>query len=248
MDLSRRSIAIGRRIGSYLLIERVGIGGMGEVYKARHEHLNRLVAIKFVYNLADEESVKRFHREMQAVGQLPSHPHVILATDAGDADGIPYLVMELAEGIGLADLIKRQGPLPINDACELARQAACGLVDQRQSLFSSLVFSVPSTKSGNETEKQEFSRHVTIPAGTPDDGFLQAFEIFDLDLNTELVVLSSCSTGVGELHDGDSAMRGTVRQRKKNAPAPARLANTADEQAFLAAQYWAGFVLIGDWR
>ena len=67
MDLSRGSIALGRRIGAYLLVERIGAGGMGEVYKARHEHLNRLVAIKFVYNLADEESVKRFRREMQVV-------------------------------------------------------------------------------------------------------------------------------------------------------------------------------------
>ena len=53
------------------------------------------------------------------------------------------------------------------------------------------------------------------------------------------------------LHDYDiknGAMRGAVRQRKKNTPAPARIANTAAEQAFLAAQYWAGFVLIGDWR
>lgn len=63
---------------------------------------------------------------MKAVGQL-DHPNIVQATDAGEADGSPYLVMELVDGIDLSKLVQRLGPLPVPDACELARQAALGL-------------------------------------------------------------------------------------------------------------------------
>ena len=116
------------RLRDYELLAQIGEGGMGTVYKARHVKLRRLVAVKVLSErrLGDPEALARFHREMEAVGRL-DHPHVVRAMDAGEHDGKHYLVMEYVSGIDLAQLVDRLGPLPIADACELARQAALGL-------------------------------------------------------------------------------------------------------------------------
>src|SRR5436190_1028131 len=79
------------------ILEPLGVGGMGAVFKARHERLDRLVAIKVVRRSGDAESLARFTREMKAAGRL-RHPHVVAATDAGEVDGVPFLVMEYVEG------------------------------------------------------------------------------------------------------------------------------------------------------
>jgi serine/threonine protein kinase len=116
------------RLGMYQLIERLDAGGMGTVYKAFHIKLKRTVALKVLSTdrFRSPEAVARFEREMQVVGML-RHPHIVEAYDAGEADGTHFLVMELVEGVDLSNLIKRHGPLPIPDACELIRQAAMGL-------------------------------------------------------------------------------------------------------------------------
>lgn len=117
-----------RRIRDYELMTRIGQGGMGTVYKALHVNLKRLVAVKILppEKMQDVRAVARFHREMEAVGKLV-HPHIVLAHDAGEADGHHYLVMEYVDGLDLARLAGRRGPLGVADACELARQAAVGL-------------------------------------------------------------------------------------------------------------------------
>src|SRR5262249_19733331 len=71
-------------------------------------------------------AVARFQREVKAVGKL-RHPQIVRATDAGEVDGVHFLVMELVEGTDLNRLVKRLGPLPMADSCELVRQAALGL-------------------------------------------------------------------------------------------------------------------------
>jgi hypothetical protein len=116
------------RIRDYELLEKLGEGGMGTVYKAMHVNLERQVAVKILPRdkLVDPQAVARFKREMKAVGQLV-HPNIVLAHDAGEADGQHYLVMELVEGLDLTQLVARLGPLPVADACELVRQAALGL-------------------------------------------------------------------------------------------------------------------------
>src|SRR5581483_6662032 len=76
--------------------------------------------------LPDPRLVARFQREMTAVGRL-THPNVIRATDAGEAGGWHFLVMDLVEGLDLAELVHRSGPLPIPDACAVARQTALAL-------------------------------------------------------------------------------------------------------------------------
>ena len=119
---------IPSQIGAYRILEQLGHGGMGLVFKAEHLHLNRIVALKILPAVSanQERLLLRFQREARAVGQL-DHPHIVRATDAGEASGFHFLVMEYLEGIDLHHLVARLGPLAIPEACELLRQAALGL-------------------------------------------------------------------------------------------------------------------------
>jgi serine/threonine protein kinase len=115
-------------LGNYELLEELGRGGMGVVYKARHVLLGRLVALKVLpaKRLSDPEAVERFLREMKAQGGL-QHPNLVTAR-AADATAVQYyLVLELVEGQDLATIVRRQGPLSIAEACEVVRQVALGL-------------------------------------------------------------------------------------------------------------------------
>jgi serine/threonine-protein kinase len=115
-------------LGSYVLLERLGEGGMGAVYKARHVTLDRTVALKLIRKerLDNAVAVRRFRREIRAAAQV-EHPHIVRAFDADEVDGRHLLVMEYVEGIDLAQLVKKQGPLPVRAACDYVRQAALGL-------------------------------------------------------------------------------------------------------------------------
>ncbi len=115
-------------VREYDLLEKIGQGGMGTVYKALHSRLKRIVALKVLadHRLNDPAAVDRFSREMQAVGKL-AHPNIVRALDAGEADGRHYLVMEYIDGLDLSRLSRRCGPLPVAEACELVRQAALAL-------------------------------------------------------------------------------------------------------------------------
>lgn len=117
----------------YEFVQYLGGGGMGEIYKARHVHLDRSVVIKWLRNdlALSRDMEARFAREMQVVGLL-SHPNIVNATDAGIADGRRYLVMEYIDGIDLAELGRRVGRLSIADACEVIRQSAIALAHAHQ--------------------------------------------------------------------------------------------------------------------
>jgi serine/threonine protein kinase len=123
-------------IGPYLLLERLGEGGMGQVFKARHRSLGRVVALKVIRKeaLTNPTAARRFEREVQANAQL-THPNVVRAFDAGQAGGTYYLAMEFIEGIDLALLVKREGPLTVARACDYIRQAAQGLEHMHQRGF-----------------------------------------------------------------------------------------------------------------
>ncbi len=116
------------RLGQYRLLDRLGQGGMGAVYRAEHLRLKRDVAIKVLSpaQANDPRAAARFQLEMEVVGRI-DHPNVVRATDAGEEAGVHYLVMELIDGIDLAGLLARRGPLPVAEACEVVRQAAAGL-------------------------------------------------------------------------------------------------------------------------
>lgn len=115
-------------LGSYVLLERLGEGGMGAVFKARHRTLGRIVALKLIRKerLAHAGAVKRFRREIRAAAQL-NHPNIVLAFDADEANGGHFFTMEFVEGTDLNRLVRKQGPLPVATACEYIRQAALGL-------------------------------------------------------------------------------------------------------------------------
>jgi WD40 repeat protein/serine/threonine protein kinase len=115
-------------VGPYVLLDRLGEGGMGQVYKARHRHMERVVALKVIRKdkLRSAEAVQRFYQEVQAAAHL-SHPNIVLAYDAGEAGGTHFLSMEYVEGYDLARMVKEDGPLPVARACDYVRQAALGL-------------------------------------------------------------------------------------------------------------------------
>src|SRR5438552_1680614 len=99
------------RIGPYVLLDRLGEGGMGMVFKAHHQHMQRVVALKVIRKekLANPEAVARFYKEVEAAAQLHD-PNIVLAYDAGQAGSTHYLSMEYVEGVDLARLVKEQGP------------------------------------------------------------------------------------------------------------------------------------------
>jgi serine/threonine protein kinase len=119
---------VGDIIGNYKLVEVLGEGGMGVVYRAVHTRLDKEVAVKVIRRsrAIDSHAVERFGREMKAAGKF-RHPNLVQATDAGVAGDVPYLVMEYVHGTDLARLVVRDGPLSPESACDLIRQAAVGL-------------------------------------------------------------------------------------------------------------------------
>jgi serine/threonine-protein kinase len=118
----------GLLVGPYVLMERIGTGGMGEVFKAHHRRLCRLAAVKVVSGerLARTNAAQRFLREAEAAARL-SHPNIVAVYDFGIEGEKHYLAMEFIDGIDLARLIVHTGPLPVPLACDFIRQAALGL-------------------------------------------------------------------------------------------------------------------------
>jgi len=116
-------------IGSYQLVDLLGEGGMGRVFKAKHLRLGRDVALKVIRKekLSNPVAVGRFRQEIHAAAQL-SHPNVVMAFDAEEIDGGGLcLSMEYVEGTDLTKWVRANGPMPIPQACDAIRQAAIGL-------------------------------------------------------------------------------------------------------------------------
>ncbi|OAI54362.1 hypothetical protein AYO44_03580 [Planctomycetaceae bacterium SCGC AG-212-F19] len=121
-------------LGPYVILECLGEGGMGKVFKARHATLERVVALKVLRPelVADRETVSRFYREIEVAGHLPDHPNLIRAFDAGPFGTTHFLAMEYVAGTDLDRLVQQAGPLPIEEACDFMRQAALGLQHAHQ--------------------------------------------------------------------------------------------------------------------
>lgn len=118
---------VGRSFGRFRVIESIGAGGMGEVYRARDEHLKRDVALKCLSSGTEEESRSRMRREAHALSKL-NHPNIATVYDFGHQDGVDYVVMELIAGMSLAERLKA-GPLAPGDAAGIGRQIAAALED-----------------------------------------------------------------------------------------------------------------------
>lgn len=112
----------------YVLRQKIGQGGMGAVYRARHVRMGRDVALKVIdpRRVKDQDLIQRFRREMQVCSRL-QHEHIVPAVDVGEHEGAAFLVMEFVEGADLASIVKQDGPMPADEAAAICLQAAAGL-------------------------------------------------------------------------------------------------------------------------
>jgi serine/threonine protein kinase len=112
----------------YVILDKLGAGGMGQVFKAQHRRMERVVALKVLPEAATHspENVKRFRREVKASARL-AHPNIVIAHDAGEANERHYLVMEFVVGSDLANRVKTLGPMSVDAAIDCMLQAARGL-------------------------------------------------------------------------------------------------------------------------
>ena len=122
-------LAAGHKLGRYTVVEAIGAGGMGEVYRARDETLERVVAIKILSPgiVTGDEARRRFRKEALALAKL-SQPHIAAVYDVGEQDGVDYLVMECVPGQTLSDILKA-GPLTVERATSIVLEIA-GALDE----------------------------------------------------------------------------------------------------------------------
>jgi eukaryotic-like serine/threonine-protein kinase len=118
----------GLVVGRYIILDRVGSGSMGRVYRAHHVMMDRVVALKIIAPeiSSNERVVARFQREMKLVGRL-DHPNVVRAFDADQINRVLYIVMEYVAGMSLGERLKTSGPIPAAEMIDYAAQAALGL-------------------------------------------------------------------------------------------------------------------------
>src|SRR5262245_15206928 len=119
-------------LSHYRILEKLGAGGMGEVYRARDENLDRDVAIKILPSgtLADGQARKRFRKEAKTLSQL-NHPHIATVHDFATDGGVDFLVMEYVEGTTLAAKLLG-GPLPVDDVLRMGSEIADALEDAHE--------------------------------------------------------------------------------------------------------------------
>ncbi|MFN0195406.1 MAG: SUMF1/EgtB/PvdO family nonheme iron enzyme [Planctomycetaceae bacterium] len=115
-------------LGNYLLLDKIGAGGMGQVFKARHRRMDRIVAVKMLPPAVtkDPAAIARFEREVKAAARL-NHPNIVTAFDADNANNVHLLIMEYVDGSDLSAMVKQHGPVPVDKAVNYILQTARGL-------------------------------------------------------------------------------------------------------------------------
>ena len=118
----------GQKVENYKIIESIGVGGMGEVYKAIHETLDRVVALKVIHPelLSNAEIIKRFYKEAKIQAQM-THPNIVTVFDFLEIENSYFLVMEYIEGESIGKIVKKQGPLEINFSLNIFKQILSGI-------------------------------------------------------------------------------------------------------------------------
>ncbi len=125
-------------LGEYVILDEIGAGGMGKVLKAQHRRMERIVALKVLSaKLVDSpEAIKRFQREVKAAARL-EHPNIVTAYDAGESNGMHFLVMQYVRGTDLAGIMKQKGLFTVEQAVDCTIQAARGRrVEQDTGVFA----------------------------------------------------------------------------------------------------------------
>jgi serine/threonine protein kinase len=115
-------------LGDYAILDKIGEGGMGQVFKALHKRLDRFAAIKILTGSAlhDRKSIDRFYQEVKTAAQI-THPNIVITYDASEQNGIHYLVMEYVGGQDLASVLAKHGPLSVSKSIDVITQTAKGL-------------------------------------------------------------------------------------------------------------------------
>src|SRR5208283_1549763 len=121
-------MTIPRKIARYEIIDELGRGAMGSVFRARDPAMDRIVAIKTILTaaLASEQASEfrqRFYREARAAGAL-AHPGIVSVFDVGEDDGVPFLVMEFVDGLTLSQVMKLGERMSLDRACEISQRIA----------------------------------------------------------------------------------------------------------------------------
>ncbi|MHC4598714.1 MAG: serine/threonine-protein kinase, partial [Planctomycetota bacterium] len=118
---------IGRKLGNFLIQEKVGAGGMGTVYRANQEGLERPVAVKILHGARRSPTfLKRFLREAKSAAQI-SHPNVVQVYTAGVEDSVHYIAMEFLQGSSVGDLLDARRSFSESEVISIGKQAALGL-------------------------------------------------------------------------------------------------------------------------
>lgn len=127
-----------KRLGRYEIVKELGRGGMGIVLMGRDPHLDRMVALKIIKiddsgdGMGNKELIERFYIEARAAGKI-NHPNIVTVYDVGEADGKKFIAMEFVEGRNLAEIIAKEGPLPVPRAAKFIHQIADGLAYAHES-------------------------------------------------------------------------------------------------------------------
>ncbi|MBT3955197.1 MAG: serine/threonine protein kinase [Elusimicrobiaceae bacterium] len=119
---------IGKELGGCILLEKVGEGGMGAVFKSKHKALNRIVCLKVLspFLSKDEKAIDFFLKEARAIAEI-DHPNIVQVYDVGLQDGYHYIIMSYIEGANLSSIIKKKKHLPIDFVVDIFRGVFCGL-------------------------------------------------------------------------------------------------------------------------
>ncbi len=140
---------IGKTISHYKILEKLGEGGMGVVYKAEDTKLERTVALKFLSlaSIGDEEK-KRFKREAKAAASL-NHPNIATIFAIDEADNQTFIAMEYIEGQSLQEIVGANGgkpmPMPIDKAIDYATQTAAGLQAAHKKASPTEILNLPTS-------------------------------------------------------------------------------------------------------
>jgi serine/threonine protein kinase len=232
----------GLVLGDYRLLERLGSGGMGTVYKAEHTVLRKIVAIKVVRHadVEDPSQLRRFTAEMRTVAQL-HHPNIVAATDAGHcvepgANGqtLFYFVMDYVPGTNLEALVKHGGPMDPAIVCDIGHQIASALAEanKRDLVHRDIKPSNIIYDSGGTAKLLDFGLARNLLSRETRQGMLlgtidymspeQASDSSDVDIRTDIFSLGAtlywCLTGRRPFERKPNAMEAITLRRTQPSP------------------------------